>query len=521
MISAAKVPHLSLIRIRRKNDLKKRASGILMPMSSLPSKYGIGDLGLEARKFIDFLEEAGQTYWQLLPLGPTSYGDSPYASPSSFAGNPYFIDLDELVSEGMLSEEDISGINWGDEPDRADYGRIYQNRFSVLRKAYDNAKSRLSSQIQAFREKNASWVENYALFMSLKAHFGMVSWIEWPENVRLRKPDVLDYYRWELADDIGFWIFTQYLFFEQWEKLRDYANKHGVKFIGDVPIYVALDSADVWSEPWYFQLDDKYVPTEVAGVPPDDFTADGQLWGNPLYDWKRMKEDGYGWWIRRIEGIAKLYDVIRIDHFRGIESYWAVPYGDKTAVNGKWKKGPGMELVGMLTSWFAELEFIAEDLGYPTPEVKKLLSDSKLPGMKILQFAFYADGDSDYLPHNIERNSVCYIGTHDNETTMGWLKTAPVKDLVFAEKYMHKSDDESWCRAFIRTGMASASDLFVCTMQDLLELPGNCRMNTPGNPQGNWCWRMLPGALNSKLAAELRELSELYRRAEPVKKALD
>lgn len=501
--------------------MKKRASGILMPLSSLPSKYGIGNLGKEARKFIDFLEEAGQTYWQLLPLGPTSYGDSPYASPSTFAGNPYFIDPDELIENGMLTAEDLSGIDWGTQPDRVDYGQIYNNRFRILRKAYDNSKNRIAGELEVFRRNNASWVENYALFMALKVHFGMVSWIEWPEEVRLRKSDVLDYYRWELSDDVGFWVFTQYLFFGQWSKLKEYADKHGIKFIGDVPIYVALDSADVWSEPGYFQLDEKYVPTEVAGVPPDDFTADGQLWGNPLYDWDKMKADGYGWWIRRIEGVERLYDVIRIDHFRGIESYWAVPYGDKTAANGKWKKGPGMELVGMLTSWFSNLEFIAEDLGYPTPEVKKLLSDSKLPGMKILQFAFYADGESDYLPHNIEKNSVCYIGTHDNETTLGWLASSKEKNLKYAEKYIHKGEDESWCRALIRTGMASASILFVCSMQDLLELPADCRMNTPGNPQGNWRWRMLPGAVDEKLAKELKDLTELYRRAAEPKKNLD
>ncbi len=501
--------------------MKKRASGILMPMSSLPSKYGIGNMGKEARKFIDFLEEAGQTYWQLLPLGPTSYGDSPYASPSSFAGNPYYIDPDDLIEKGMLSEQDLSDTEWGTDPAVVDYGAVYNNRFKVLRKAYENSKNSLSAELEEFRRKNSGWVENYALFMSLKVHFGMVSWTEWPEDVRLRKSDVLDYYRWELADEIGFWVFTQYLFFRQWGGLKEYADKHGIKFIGDVPIYVALDSADVWSEPQYFQLDEKYVPTEVAGVPPDDFTADGQLWGNPLYDWDKMKADGYGWWIRRIEGVARLYDVIRIDHFRGIESYWAVPYGDKTAANGKWKKGPGMELVGMLTSWFSKLEFIAEDLGYPTPEVKKLLSDSGLPGMKILQFAFYADGESDYLPHNIEKNSVCYTGTHDNETIIGWLESAPEKDQRFAEEYICKSVSESWCHALIRTGMASASVLFVCTMQDLLELPKDCRMNTPGNPQGNWRWRMLPGAADAERAKELRHLTELYRRTDKAKKVLD
>ena len=492
--------------------MKKRASGVLMPLSSLPSRYGIGNLGKEAYRFIDFLVEAGQTYWQVLPLGPTSYGDSPYASPSSFAGNPYSIDPDALIEEGLLREEDVAWVNWGDDPEKADYGKIYENRFPMLRKAYEAGKERLGEELAAFRRENARWLENYALFMSFKARYGMVSWLEWPEEFRRRDGAALDRARWEMADEISFWCFTQYLFFKQWDKLKAYADEKGIRFIGDVPIYVAIDSADVWSEPQFFLLDENYAPADVAGVPPDDFNDDGQLWGNPLYNWARMKEDGFGWWIRRIEGVSRLFDMIRIDHFRGLESFWAVPYGEETAKKGEWRKGPGMDLVGVLTSWFSNIDFIAEDLGYPTPEVVKLLKDSKLPGMKILQFAFYADGNSDYMPHNIEENSICYIGTHDNETVNGWLETVPEKDLAFAREYMHMSADEDWCDALIRTGMSTPSKLFVVTMQDLLKLPKYARMNTPGNPQGNWTWRMCPGSLTPELAAKLRHLTGLYRR---------
>ena len=349
----------------------KRCSGVLMPMSSLPSPYGIGTMGKSAYQFVDFLKRSGQHYWQLLPLGPTSYGDSPYASFSTFAGNPYFIDLDLLVRDKLLKRGEIAQHFWGADEERVDYGAIYESRFSVLRKAYERGVSLFADAFAAFRAENAQWLENYALFMALKAHFGMKSWVEWEdEDVRLRRPDALERFRRELADDVSFYAFLQFLFFRQWSALRDYAHEKGIEFIGDVPIYVALDSADVWSEPQFFQLDQNNLPTEVAGCPPDAFTEDGQLWGNPLYDYDRMKQDGFGWWIRRIEGVSKLYDVIRIDHFRGFESYWAVPYGDDTARRGRWVKGPGMDLVGVLTSWFHDLRFIAEDLGYTTPEVE-------------------------------------------------------------------------------------------------------------------------------------------------------
>ena len=489
-----------------------RSSGILMPLSSLPSPYGIGTMGKAAFQFVDFLASAGQKYWQLLPLGPTSFGDSPYQSFSSFAGNPYFVDLDLLIKDKLLKASEVKNRDWGDREDRVDYGKIYENRFAVLRLAYERGAERYEEEIAAFRQENGWWLENYALFMAIKASQGMKAWSEWPEELRLREDAAMEKARKELRQDVEFYIFVQFLFYRQWEALRDYAHDKGIRFIGDIPIYVALDSADVWSEPHFFQLDEKNIPKEVAGVPPDAFTEDGQLWGNPLYDYDAMKKDGYGWWIRRIDGAKKLYDVIRIDHFRGFESYWAVPYGDDTAKNGAWKPGPGMGLVGVLTSWFRDLSFIAEDLGYSTPEVRKLLADSGLPGMKILEFAFDAHGDSAYLPHNCEENSICYIGTHDNETVQGWLKWADKPSLRFAERYMHITPDEGWNWGMIRSGMATPSRLFVVQMQDLLELGADARMNSPGTSVGNWQWRMLPGAADKALAKKLKLYTTTYRR---------
>ena len=492
----------------------KRSCGVLMPMSSLPSPYGIGTMGKSAYDFVDFLRRSSQRYWQLLPLGPTSYGDSPYASFSSFAGNPYYIDLDLLIRDGLLYRSEVSSVFWGARKDRCDYGAIYQGRFPVLRKAYERGAARWAGEFAAFRAENASWLENYALFMALKLHFGMRSWVEWEdEGIRLRRPESVERYRRELADDVSFYAFLQFLFFRQWNALRAYAHEKGIQFIGDVPIYVALDSADVWSEPKYFQLDENNLPTEVSGCPPDPFTADGQLWGNPLYDYDEMKKDGFGWWIRRIEGIGKLYDVIRIDHFRGFESYWAVPYGDTTARRGRWRKGPGMDLVGVLTSWFHELNFIAEDLGYTTPEVEKLLADSGLPGMRVLEFGFDPKGDAPYMPHNCPRHSVCYIGTHDNETVRGWIRGLDRATRQFAKDYMHITPEEGWCWGMIRAGMAAPSELFVLQMQDALELPRSARMNTPGCAVGNWQWRMKPNAITPELAKKLRTYTKLYRRA--------
>ncbi len=493
----------------------KRSSGVLMPMSSLPSPYGIGTMGKAATDFVDFLAAAGQKYWQLLPLGPTSYGDSPYSSFSSFAGNPYFIDPDLLAEEGLLLPEELQGQDWGCDPERADYGKLYEARFPLLRKAYVRGIEKYRGEFEDFCRRNEGWLPNYSLYMAVKASFGMKSWLDWPdESIRRHQEEAVRAYAEKLKTETEFYRFIQFLFFRQWERLKAYATEKGVKFIGDVPIYVAMDSADIWAEPCFFQLDENHRPKEVAGVPPDAFTADGQLWGNPLYDWERMQADGFGWWIRRIEGATKLFDVLRIDHFRGLESYWAVPYGDKTARNGHWRPGPGMALVGVLTSWFSSVDFIAEDLGYLTPEVIALLKNSGLPGMRVMEFAFDAHGESDYLPHRCVENSICYLGTHDNDTVLGWLETTSEEDLDFAKRYMHITPDEGWCWGMIRSGMATVSRLFVVQMQDLLELSGKARMNVPGTDSGNWQWRMLPGAADEKLAKKLRICTETFRRTE-------
>ena len=489
-----------------------RSSGVLMPLSSLPSPYGIGTMGKSAYEFVDFLKAAGQRYWQLLPLVPTGAGDSPYSSFSTFAGNPYFIDLDRLVKDKLLRPKDLIGLNWGRNPEQVDYEALRLQRPVVLRRAFERGREPLAAEVETFRKEN-KWVDTYGLYMALKAHFNMLPWMDWPEeDIRMHRPDAVRRWTILLHDEIEYHIFVQYLFFRQWSALREYAHKKGVLFIGDIPIYVALDSADVWSEAHFFQLDEKNVPKAVAGVPPDPFTADGQLWGNPLYDWDAMERDGYGWWIRRIEGAEKLYDVIRTDHFRGFASYWSVPYGELTARNGVWMPGPGMKLVGVLTSWFHDLDFIAEDLGYVTEDVRKLVWDSGMPGMKILEFAFDAHGDSDYLPHCIPYNATCYLGTHDNNTVMGWLKDIGKRDRDFAARYMHITEDEGWCWGMIRTGMATCADLFVVQMQDLLELDEKARMNTPGTPTGNWRWRMLPGKADKDLAKKLYLYTRTYRR---------
>lgn len=491
----------------------KRTSGILMPISALPSPYGIGTLGKCAYAFIDFLKASGQTYWQLLPVGPTGYGNSPYSSFSSFAGNPYYIDLDMLIQDGLLDQAQVQSVDWGGDPERIDYSKIYANRFTVLRLAYDRGREQYAREFAQFCRESSHWLDSYTLYMAVKAENRMQSWQQWQdEDIRMHRPEAVARYEESLQEEIAFYKFLQFLFFRQWDALRCYAKEKGIAFIGDVPIYVAMDSADVWSEPQYFQLDEQHTPIEIAGVPPDYFTEDGQLWGNPLYDYKTMEKDGYSWWIRRIDGAGKLYDVIRIDHFRGFESYWAVPNGASTAKDGAWKAGPGMNLVGILTSRFADMDFIAEDLGCITQKVRKLLAYSSLPGMKVLEFAFDPDEDSDYLPHNCTANSVCYLGTHDNDTVTGWLNSIHDREKEFAADYMHITIEEGWNWGMIRTGMATASRLFVVQMQDVLELPTQCRMNTPGNPEGNWQWRLQDTALSAKLAQKLRHYTQIYRR---------
>ena len=490
----------------------ERSAGILLPITALPSPYGIGTLGKSARAVADFLHAAGQTCWQVLPLGPTGWGDSPYQSFSTFAGNPYLIDLDLLAKDGLLTQKEISSFDWGANPRFVDYDTIYRSRFALLRLAFARGWERDRAGAEEFTRRTP-WLPDYALFMALKHHFGTKCWLDWPdEGIRLRKPESIAHYTELLAEEIHFHVYLQYLFARQWDNLRAYVNGLGIRIIGDLPIYVSLDSADVWAEPEFFQLDDTNHPTEVAGVPPDYFSEDGQFWGNPLYDYDKMRADGFGWWIRRVEGAGKLFDMIRIDHFRGLENYWAVPCTAATAREGRWCKGPGMDLVGVLTGWFPQLHFIAEDLGIITPEVARLLSDSGLPGMRVLQFAFDPDADSAYLPHNHVPNSICYTGTHDNDTLVGWLNSAPPAELAFARRYLGLNEEEELHWGILRGGMTSVANLFIAPIQDYLGLDSSARINTPGTAQGNWQWRLLPGELDRNLADRIAGLTRISGR---------
>ncbi len=487
----------------------KRSAGILLPVSALPSPYGIGTLGKAAYDFVDFLVKAEQRYWQMLPLGPTGFGDSPYQCVSSFAGNPYFIDLDFLVNEGLLTSSDIKSASFGNEHKNVDYQALYSRREKLLRKAF----SAFKNDTEVFRSENALWLEDYALYMALKSHFGMRAWQDWEdEAIRLRSPEAIAKYREMLREDIDYHVFVQFEFFRQWENLREYAGKNGIRFIGDLPIYVPLDSVETWVSPEYFQLDERRFPRFVAGVPPDAFSKEGQLWGSPLYDWDAMKTDGYKWWLERIAGTAKLFDVIRFDHFRGFESYWRVPYGEMTAIEGTWMPGPGMDFISSVKQRFPELEFIAEDLGFLTEKVRQLVKDSGFPGMKVMQFAFEPGGNSEYLPHSYERNCVVYTGTHDNSTLWGWLLEATAEELRSAKEYLGLSRKEGWDKGMLRGGMSSVANLFIAQMQDYLELSGWARMNRPGTIGNNWRWRIEQGALTEPLARSISKMTKRYGR---------
>ena len=487
----------------------ERASGILLHISSLPGPYGIGSLGRAAYQFVDFLKAAGQRYWQILPIGPTGFGDSPYQSGSIHAGNPYFIDLDTLAEEGLLDYRELQEQGCA-EAGRVDYGALYRQRPALLARAYQRGKEARAGAFAAFRQENP-WVEDYALFMALKGRYEMQSWIHWPEAVARREPAALERAREELREEISCIAFGQYLFYAQWARLRAYAGQQGIRIIGDIPIYVPMDSVELWLHPELFQLDDARRPLAVAGCPPDGFTEDGQLWGNPLYAWERHKQSGFAWWAQRVRAAARCFDVLRIDHFRGLESYWAVPYGETTARNGQWQKGPGLELIEALRRAVPELEFIAEDLGYLTPKVEKLLRDSGLPGMKVLEFAFYGE-DSAYLPHNHTENSVCYTGTHDNSTLAQWLAEESGDTVRRAADYLGLNEAEGFVRGMLRGGLSSVSRIFIAQLQDWLELGGEARMNAPGelSPR-NWSWRLteLP---DGALAAEIFKLTKRYGR---------
>ena len=490
-----------------------RRAGILMPVSSLPSPYGIGTMGSAAREFVDFLERAGQSYWQILPLGPTSYGDSPYQAFSSYAGNPYLIDLDDLALEGLLLPEEYQGLSWGKDPSRVDYGLLYQNRFPVLRAAVARLLKEDRGDYQSFCQEQAGWLADYALFMALKKRHGGAAWDTWPDEERLRKPKAIAQAQKVLAKEIAFWQGVQYLFFHQWDNLKQYANRRGISIIGDLPIYVANDSADVWASPEQFQLDRDGRPVEVSGCPPDAFAPDGQRWGNHLFDWDRMKKEGYRWWIRRIAHQFTLYDTLRIDHFRGFDEYYAVPVEETTARNGRWRPGPGIALFQAVEEALGPRDIIAEDLGFLTDTVRQLLRESGYPGMKILQFAFGdRDEGGDFLPHTYPRRCVAYTGTHDNEPILGWVENASKEELSFARDYLRITREEGWVWGMLRSIWASPADLAIVQFQDLLELGNEARMNTPATTGQNWQWRGVPGAFSRKLANQLFEEARTYQR---------
>lgn len=494
----------------------KRSAGILLSVSSLPSAYGIGCFSESAYRFVDWLQEAGQTYWQILPLGPTSYGDSPYQSFSTFAGNPYFIDLTSLIAEGLLTKEECEQADLTGDSSKVDYGKQYVNRYPLLRKAYARAALDQHEKFLKFCKEN-DWLEDYALFMAVKDQFHGISWNEWEDDIRLRKPEALKHYREMLWDEIRFYQFLQYQFYHQWKKLKSYANDRGIQIIGDIPIYVAFDSADAWASPELFQLDENNLPSAVAGCPPDGFSATGQLWGNPLYRWDYHKETGYQWWIRRMRHCFELYDVVRIDHFRGFDEYYSIPYGEPTAMHGHWEKGPGIDLFQAIEKALGKKDVIAEDLGFLTETSRKLVKDSGFPNMKVLEFAFDArdaGGAGEYLPYTYGENCVAYTGTHDNQTIRSWFRTITEEERKMVREYtcdFYTPDEEiSW--VLIGNIMRSKANLCIVPMQDYLGLDDRCRMNTPSTVGENWKWRMDQGALTEELKERIRTITGLCQR---------
>ena len=494
-----------------------RAGGILLPIFSLPSKYGIGCLSKEAYEFVDFLAESKQKYWQILPLGPTSFGDSPYQSFSTFAGNPYFISLESLNEQGLLTEEECDSVDFGDDETKVDYAKLYEGRFRLLRKAYVRSKIYKKHEFFEFKKENAYWLRDYALFMALKDWFHGVPFIEWPEDIRKRYGYAMDYYQKNLYYDIEFYEYLQYEFYRQWFSLKKYANEKGIQIIGDIPIYVAYDSADLWARPELFQLDDDLQMQAVAGCPPDGFSKNGQLWGNPLYRWDYHRDSNFDWWIKRIEKCATLYDVTRIDHFRGFDQYYAIPAGDKNACNGQWENGPGNDLFLAIRYCLGPVNIIAEDLGYITDSVRKLVRDTGFPNMKVLEFAFdsrESDGAKEYLPYNYDTNCVVYTGTHDNETLMSWSKTIQKKEVKQIQDYVgkHFKTYQEVVEEMLRLAIASSAKLCVIPIQDYLGLGDEARINTPSTLGGNWKWRLREGQLTPELARRIGTYMTRYGR---------
>lgn len=484
-----------------------RTSGILLPIFSLPNSYGIGTLGKEAYQFVDFLVEAKQSYWQVLPIGPTSYGDSPYQSFSVFAGNPYFIDFESLKNDGLLEEEDYQ--EYVDESLSIDYGKIYNTRYLVLRKAYARFDINL---MKSFEKENIDWLEDFSLFMTLKDYHNGVSFLEWEDCYKFRNKKALTSFKKEHLEDVNFWKFTQYYFFKQWNALREYANTKGIKIIGDMPIYTALDSSDVWANPNLFQLGSDLKPKLVAGCPGDDFAPLGQLWGNPLYDYKVMKEDNFAWWVRRVEVASKLFDTIRIDHFRGFEAYFAIPASDSDALRGKWKKGPNVALFNAIKKELGEIDIIAENLGFLTEGVHKMLNRLGYPGMKILEFGFDPKGDSEHIPHHLTCNDVVYTGTHDNPPVRGWYETLSDQEKAFLHEYLYFTNPYEVGNELIRAALASACYLAIIPFWDYLQKGNEARINTPSILGGNWTFRIEKNDMNKDLCAYIAKLTTTYRR---------
>ena len=494
-----------------------RAAGILLSVTSLPSKYGIGCFSKSAYDFVDWLKEAGQTYWQILPICPTSYGDSPYQSFSTFAGNPYFISLEALIEEGVLTEGECDSMDFGNVEDDIDYEKQYWARYPLLRRAYERSNISRNQDYLRFVEENRWWLDDYALFMAVKNYFDGAPWTHWPEDIRLHWGFALDYYRRELYYDIEFQQYLQFKFFQQYRALKAYANEKEIQIIGDIPIYVAMDSADTWAHPELFQLDEHNVPTAVAGCPPDGFSATGQLWGNPLYRWDYHRQTGYDWWLSRLWYCFQLYDVTRIDHFRGFDEYYSIPYGAATAMEGHWEKGPGLELFRRVEQALGWHEVIAEDLGYVTDSVRWLVQESGFPGMKVLEFAFDSrDSGSanDYLPHNYTENCVVYTGTHDNETITGWFDSISKEEQQSARDYLcdQRQPKKYLYRSFIALVMRSCAKYCIIPMQDYLGLDNSCRMNTPSTVGTNWRWRMKEGALTQELCQDILQTTKRYGR---------
>ena len=489
-----------------------RASGVLMPVSSLPSKYGIGCFSKEAFEFVDVLVKAGQSKWQVLPLGPTGYGDSPYQPFSTFAGNPYFIDLESLIDDKLLTKEECESFHWGGSERYVDYGSMYNSRYPVLRKAFERFVP--DESYEEFCSREEHWLEDYCLFMAIKNNQNGALWTTWDEKLRTRDEAALEQKKVELKKEIDFYYFLQYEFDKQWRKVKKYANKKGIKIIGDLPIYVALDSADAWSNPKLFQMDEECLPSAVAGCPPDAFSATGQLWGNPLYDWDYHKETGYQWWIRRMRRSYELYDTVRIDHFRGFAEYYAIPAGDDHAMNGKWEPGPGIELFRAMEKALERVDVIAEDLGTLDEKVFDLLDETGYPGMKVLQFAFDSGAQNFYLPHNYKKNCVVYTGTHDNDTTRSWYCSLPDWVRDYTKAYLNNFD-RPWDEIpwdFIRAAEGSVADLAIIPIGDLLCCGKEGRINHPSTLGENWKWRMLPGEFNDEIIGRLKWLTDVFGR---------